>query len=370
MLDYREQISSIYNFLKRSEAEQKYPYAYEIYLLTGIDETALTSRTSGSSKFNQDIENAVEKAKQAHGLLRVDVYGGKSANARKLNTYTVNVSGLLNPPKQSLEKEEIQSLIKAEISQIPQPQNGLDDLNNLLGMVTGNAEGDKGIAGLFGLFNTLSGSNKEIDRITYQKQLDDFKFETRHSMLQEKLEKLSSENAELRVDKERFLNENKELKNEKLEMENRLAGYAPNEIMKRVAIGTIATIGGKILSNSPKTAELLGLTAPELKSALGFMDEPMNNEPSYIPQTNVDISEIDNPQTPEEKKKAEIIKNLTEALSTWNLQDVAKIANIVGLCLDQSELINKTLAFLSQSMQGTQEESSESMELENENLDN
>ncbi|WP_291861571.1 hypothetical protein, partial [Marinilabilia sp.] len=81
MLDYREQISSIYNFLKRSEAEQKYPYAYEIVLLTGIEETALTSRTSGSSKFNQDIENGVEKAKQAHGMLRVDVYGGKSPNA-------------------------------------------------------------------------------------------------------------------------------------------------------------------------------------------------------------------------------------------------------------------------------------------------
>lgn len=370
MLDYREQISSIYNFLKRSEAEQKYPYAYEICLLTGIDDTALTSRTSGSSKFNQDIENAVEKAKQAHGMLRVDVFGGKSPNARKLNTYTVNVSGLLNPPKQSMEKEEIQNLIKAEISQIPQPQNGLDDLNNLLGMVTGNTEGDKGIAGLFGLFNTISGSNKEIDRITYQKQLDDFKFETRHSMLQEKLEKLSSENAELRVDRERFLNENKELKNEKLELENRLAGYAPNEIMKRVAIGTIATIGGRILSNSPKTAELLGLTAQELKGALGLVDEPMNNDPSYIPQTNVEISEIGTPQTPEEKKKAAIIKNLANALSTWDLQDVAKIANIVGLCLDRAELINKTLAFLSQTMQGTQEEEPENMELENENLDN
>jgi hypothetical protein len=169
------------------------------------------------------------------------------------------------------------------------------------------------------------------------------------------------------VDKERFLNENKELKNEKLELENRLAGYAPNEIMKRVAIGTIATIGGKILSNSPKTAELLGLTANELKGALGFVDEPMNNEPYNMPQTNVEINEIGTPQTPEEKKKAAIIKNLAEALSTWDLQEVAKIANIVGLCLDKAELINKTLAFLSQSMQGTQDEPSENVELENEN---
>jgi hypothetical protein len=119
MLDYREQISSIYNFLKRSEAEQKYPYAYEIFILTGIDETALTSRTSGSGKFNQDIENAVDKAKQSHGMLRVDVYGGKSPNARKLNTYTVNVSGLLNPPKPSLKKKKSRVLSKLKSTKFP-----------------------------------------------------------------------------------------------------------------------------------------------------------------------------------------------------------------------------------------------------------
>jgi hypothetical protein len=373
MLDYREQIQSIYDFLKRSEAEQKYPYAYEIYLLTGVDETALTSRTSGTAKFNQDMESAIEKAKQAHGMIRVCVYGGKSANARKLNTYTVNVSGLMNPAQKPIEKAEIQTIIQEEMKlhQVQNTTNGLGELDSLLGLLTGGNEQAKGkVEGLFGLFNALSGNNKEVERISYQKQLDDFKFETRHTMLQEKLEKLSNENAELRVDRERFLNENKELKSEKSELENRLAGYAPNELMKRVAVGVISGIGGRILSNSPKTAELLGLTAQELKGALGLVDEPMNNEPSYIPQTNVEISEIGTPQTPEEKKKAAIIKNLANALSTWDLQDVAKIANIVGLCLDRAELINKTLAFLSQTMQGTQEEEPENMELENENLDN
>ncbi|WP_075603959.1 hypothetical protein [Saccharicrinis aurantiacus] len=351
MLDYREQIQSIYDFLKRSEAEQKYPYAYEIYLLTGAEETALTSRTSGTAKFNQDVESAIDKAKQAHGMLRVSVFGGKSPNARRLNNYTVNVSGLLSPQKQALEKGEIQTLIKEEISQIQPPAGGLNDLNNLLGMVTGKTDGAQGIEGLFGLFNTISGSNKEIDRIAYQKQLDDFKFETRHTMLQEKLEKLSSENAELRVDRERFLNENKDLKNEKSELENRLAGYAPNELMKRVAVGVISGIGGRILSNSPKTAELLGLSPDELKGALGIVDD-VNDQEGFTPDTNVEVSEIGNPKTPEEKKKAAIIKSLSEALSTWDLQDVAKIANIIGLCLDKAERINETLAFLGQSIEG------------------
>lgn len=368
MLDYRDQISSIYAFLKRSEVEQTYPYAYEIVLLTGADETALTSRTSGSSMFNQDMESAVEKAKQGHSILRVDVFGGKSANARKVSTYTINVSGLLHPPKESLEKEEIKSLIKEEISLIPKPQSGLGELSNLLGLVTGNVETVQGLEGLFGLFNTLSGNNKEIDRISYQKQLDDFKFETRHSMLQEKLEKLSSENSELRVDKERFLNENKELKNEKLELENRLAGYAPNELMKRVAIGAVANLGGRLLSNSPKTAELLGLSAQELKGALGFLDDSMGD--ASFSQSNVEISEVSKPLSPEEKKKSEIIKSLSEALSTWDLPEVAKIANIVGLCLDKDELINKTLAFLSQSMKGTEEDQeAEEVELVRETVD-
>ncbi|MDA3832855.1 MAG: hypothetical protein PF495_05610, partial [Spirochaetales bacterium] len=225
----------------------------------------------------------------------------------------------------------------------------------LMGMFTGNSEGLQGIEGLFGLFNTISGNNKELDRINYQKQLDDFKFESRFTTLQERYEQLRSENAELRVEKERFLNENKELKSEKSDLEGRLAGYAPNELMKRVAIGAVATLGGRLLSNSPKTAELLGLSSQELKGALGLVDEPMYD--ASIPQTNVEISEIGAPQSPEDKKKAEIIKNLSDALSTWELQDVAKIANIVGLCLDRAEFINKTLAFLSQSVKGTTEES-------------
>ena len=265
---------------------------------------------------------------------------------------------MLTPEKQPLEKGEIQSMIKEEISQMPQPKNGMEDLNNLLGMVTGKTDGDKGMAGLFGLFNTISGSNKEIDRITYQKQLDDFRFETRFNMLQEKYEKLRSENAELRVEKERFNNENRELKTEKTDLENRLSGYAPNELMKRVAVGVISGIGGRLLSNSPKTAELLGLSPEELKGALGIVDTE-TEETGTILETNVEISEIGSPQTPEEKKKAAIIKNLSEALTTWGLQEVAKIANIVGLCLDRAELINKTLAFLGNSVQGIQVQTGE-----------
>lgn len=353
MLDYRDQITSIYEFLKRSEAEQKYPYAYEIYLLTGIEDTALTSRTSGTKKYNQDIENAVSKAKQAHGMLRVDVYGGKSPNARKLNSYTINVSGLLSPQKEPLERDEIQTIIQEEIKQHQPPQtNGLGELDTLLGLFSGDNPAVKSkLDGLFGVFNALSGNNKEIERITYQKQLDDFKYETRFGTLQDKYEQLRTENAELRVEKEQFKNENRELKSEKTDLENRLAGYAPNELMKRVAIGVISGVGSRMLSNSPKTAELLGLTPQELKGALGVLDES-GETAQELPETDVEISEIGTATTPEEKKKADIIKNLSEALSTWELEDVAKIANIVGLCLDRAELINRTLEFLSQSIAG------------------
>ena len=365
MLHYREQIQSIYEFIQRSEVEQKYPYAYEIYLVTGIDETALTSRTAGTEMFNNDIERAIEKAKQAHGTLRVDVYGGKSHNAKHLNDYTINVSGLLNPPKEPLERGEIQTIIKEEMKQQQiQSTDGFGEINGLLGLITGENEQAKGkVESLFGLFNALSGNNKEVERINYQKQLDDFKFETRYTSLEERYERLRNENAELRAEKDRYQSENKELKTEKTDLENRLAGYAPNELMKRVAVGVISGIGGRLLSNSPKTAELLGLSPEELKGALGIVDD-VSEETATIPETNVEITDMGAAQTPEDKKKAAIIKNLSDALMTWELQEVAKIANIVGLCLDNAELINKTLMFLNQSIQGVQEQ--EETELDNE----
>lgn len=368
MLDYREQIQSIYEFIKRSEDEQKYPYAYEIYLLTGVDETALTSRTAGTEKFNRDIESAIDKAKQAHGSLRVDVFGGKSPNARSLNSYRINVSKLLNPPKEPMERAELQTIIQEEVrqQQIQNNTNGLGELDTLLGLFSGENEQAKSkLEGLFGVFNALSGNNKEVERISYQKQLDDFKFETRYNTLEEKYERLRNENAELRAEKDRYQSENRELKTDKTDLENRLAGYAPNEVMKRVATGALVGIGSRILTNSPKTAELLGLTADELKGALGVLDDEPE-ETLEIPETNVEITDIGTANSPEDKKKAEIIKNLSDALKTWELQDVAKIANIVGLCLDKAELINKTLSFLKQAVQDIPEpEQVDNQDLEN-----
>jgi len=131
-----------------------------------------------------------------------------------------------------------------------------------------------------------------------------------------------------------------------------LSGYAPNELMKRVAVGVISGIGGRLLSNSPKTAELLGLSSEELKGALGIVEEASEAVPMV--DTSVEVTEIGANLSPEEEKKATVIKNLSEALSSWGLQEVAKIANIVGLCMDQPDLIDKTLAFLSQVMQGVE----------------
>lgn len=358
MLDYREQIQSIYEFIQRSEFEQKYPYAYEIYLVTGISETALTSRTAGTEMFNNDMEKAIEKAKQAHGTLRVDVFGGKSHNAKHINDYMINVSGLLNPPKEPLERGEIQTIIKEEMKQHQtQTTDGLGDINGLLGLLSGENEQAKSkVENLFGLFNALSGNNKEVERINYQKQLDDFKFETRYTGLEERYERLRNENAELRAEKDRYQSENRGLKSENTELESRLAGYAPNEVMKRVATGALVGIGSRLLTNSPKTAELLGLAADELKGALGMVDDS-SEDTTQIPDTNVEITDMGTSNSPEDRKKAEIIKKLSDALMTWELQEVAKIANIVGVCLDKAELINTTLEFLNQTLQ--EEESEE-----------
>ncbi len=355
MLDYKETIQSAYNFLKRSEEEHKHPFAYEIYLLVGADETALTPRASGSDSFLKDIEGAVEKAKHAHGILKVKTYGGKSHNAKYLNAYTINVSGSLHAAPTIVHKDQMQQYVQEEVQKMRAESSGanlgLGGINGLIGLVQ-DEKTRKEIEGLFGMFNTLSGNSKEAERFNYQKQLDDFKYETRYSMLQEKCEKLSNENTELRIERDQFNSENKELKKEKADLEGRLAGYAPNELMKRVAVGVISGIGGKILSNSPKTAELLGLTPQELKGALGIVEES-NEESDFSPTSNVEVNEIGDTLSPEDKKKAAIIKNLSEALMTWDLEEVAKIANIIGLCLDKAELINKTLLFLNQSQEAT-----------------
>ncbi|MCK5906537.1 MAG: hypothetical protein KAG37_03050, partial [Flavobacteriales bacterium] len=178
----------------------------------------------------------------------------------------------------------------------------------------------------------------------YQKQIDDFKYETKFNNLQEKFDRLSTENTELRVEKDHAKKENVELKFEVTDLSKRLEAYTPNELMKRTAIGVISNIGSKILGNSPKTAELFGLTSHELQGALGLLESIPNNVDEV---TNVDIEQVGNtPQTPEEKNKFAILKNLSDALQTMELQQVAKIVNMVGLSIDKPEFIDKTLQFL------------------------
>jgi len=344
MKNYIEQVESVYEFLKRSEEEQRYGYAYEVSLLTNNNEIGLTSRTSGTSKYKTDMESAIEKAKQIHGVIKIDVFGGKSSRSKLIQTYEINVNTDLETNNDSVGSVVIRDIIKDEIQQLPmKKETSLGEVNELIGMLSGNADNPQ-LNGMLGIIGTITNNNKELDRINYQKQIDDFKYESRFNNLNEKYERLRAENTGLRVEKDHAKKENVELKFEVTDLSKRLEAYTPNELMKRTAIGVISNIGSKILGNSPKTAELFGLTSQELQGALGLLESTHNqlDEP-----TNVEVEQVGNtPQTPEEKNKFAIIKNLSDALETMELQQVAKIVNMVGLSIDKPEFIDKTLQFL------------------------
>jgi hypothetical protein len=70
----------------------------------------------------------------------------------------------------------------------------------------------------------------------------------------------------------------------------------------------------------------------------------------------VEVTEVGN-QAPEDRKKAEIIRNISGALTAneLGLQDVAKIANVIGQCLEHDGLTEQVLAFLKQAVQGLQQ---------------
>jgi hypothetical protein len=346
MKKYIDQLESVYDFLKRSEVEQRYPYAYEISVLMGSTEIGLTSRTSGTSKYNADMKKAVEKAKQLHGVIKVDVFTGKGNNSRQIQSYNINVNEGVEDDKSKVDEVVLRGMIKEEMQHIPkQTEASLGEVNNLIGMLSGNSDNPQ-LNGMLGIIGTITNSNKELDRLNYQKQIDDFKYESKFNNLQEKYERLRTENAELRVEKDHTKKENVELKFEVIDLTKRLEAYTPNELMKRTAIGVISNIGSKILGNSPKTAELFGLTPNELQGALGLLETSPNQTEDVA---NVEVEQVGNvAQTPEEKNKQSIIKNLSDALQTMELPQVAKIVNMVGLSIDKPEFIDRTLQFLNQ----------------------
>ncbi len=325
-------------------------YAYEIRVEDNSGNILIVPRTNNIEAFNENMESAKDIASQEGKKIKVDIYRGKSPKAGKIEEYTFSLDE--GNKKSTTDSSEIEKAVDMAMKKYQTGNNigglgSIESINLLFGALTGNDSENEnngnafnGIAGLLGAVNN---SRYEKTLMQLENKFNDYKQESEISLLKKQLKDVTSERDTFKQQNQELEKENNNYKIEVSDLETRLAGYSNTELLKRVATGVLSGIGSKILGNSEKAAELMGLTKNELQAALGFIEEDEALlEDKTTPKTDVEIEEVPIPQTEHQKHVFQNIDNTANALKQSDYKFAYYMINIIGNCME-SKVLTKSM---------------------------
>ncbi len=325
-------------------------YAYEIRVEDNSGNILIVPRTNNIEAFNENMESAKDIASQEGKKIKVDIYRGKSPKAGKIEEYTFSLDE--GNKKSTTDSSEIEKAVDMAMKKYQTGNNigglgSIESINLLFGALTGNDSENEnngnafnGIAGLLGAVNN---SRYEKTLMQLENKFNDYKQESEISLLKKQLKDVTSERDTFKQQNQELEKENNNYKIEVSDLETRLAGYSNTELLKRVATGVLSGIGSKILGNSEKAAELMGLTKNELQAALGFIEEDEALlEDKTTPKTDVEIEEVPIPQTEHQKQVFQNIDNTANALKQSDYKFAYYMINIIGNCME-SKVLTKSM---------------------------
>lgn len=351
----KEKQSNMQDAIYKNLQENK-NYAYEIRVEDKSGHILIVPRTNNIEAFNENMESARDIATQEGKNIKVDIYRGMSPKAGKVEEYPISLANNSRNNTSSLYQIEQAVDIALKKYQTGNNLGGLDGISQLLGVLTGsdaeteNPHGSQiGITGLLGVVNNARHENTLMQ---FEKKLNDYKLETQLSTLQKDLSTITAERDLLKSENSKLEKENSGFKTEVSDLETRLAGYSNTELLKRVATGVLSGIGSKILGNSPKAAELMGLSKDELQAALGFVEEDEELQGhSSIAHHDVEIEEMPIPKTEQQKQIFNAINDTAKALKQGDIQFAIYMITIIGNCMESKELTNSMVHHLEKEKQ-------------------
>ncbi|MBI9068490.1 MAG: hypothetical protein JEZ09_14440 [Salinivirgaceae bacterium] len=349
---------TIYRLLKRSANSQGHYYAYEIHVVSENEMIPVIPRTTNIEEFYENMESASILAKEKGNKIRVEIFRGKSPKAQQISSYEIvlNENQRKETSGEASDKLIERAIEKALAKKAPQKEASLfgelEGLNKLLGVLSNNNETNSkengGLGGLFGLIGVVNNSQHENNMIQFEKKFNEYKLSNQIEILEKDLSKVAQELEQVKVRNVALEKENVTYKGEVVDLEHRLAGYSNTELLKRVAVGAISSLGGRILGNSPKVAELMGLSKNDLQMALGTIeDNDTMSEFEKETKYDVEINEITKPDTsPQETQMQQAINETMEALKMSDPKFAYAMISIIGHCMDSEELTKRMILHL------------------------
>ncbi|MCU4174392.1 hypothetical protein [Carboxylicivirga sp. N1Y90] len=356
----KEKHSNLQDAIYRNLQENA-TYAYEILVEDNSGHILIVPRTNNIEAFNENMKSAKDIVKQDGGNIKVDIYRGKSPKAGLVTRYNIDLDDNSKTEKPVTNQSQIEQAVDMAIKKYQFSRNigglgSIENLNMLFGALTGNDADNENngntLNGLAGLLGAVNNSRYENTLMQFEKKLSDYKQETELSTLKKQLHKITTERDSLKNQNQELEKANSAYKTEVSELETRLAGYSNTELLKRVATGVLSGIGSKILGNSPKAAELMGLSKDELQAALGFVEEDEELQGhSSITQHDVDVEEMPVPKTEQQKQIFNAINDTAKALKQSDIQFAIYMITIIGNCMESKELTKSMVQHLEKEKQ-------------------
>jgi hypothetical protein len=354
----KEKHSNLQDAIYKNLQENK-NYAYEIRVEDNSGHILIVPRTNNIEAFNENMESARDIARQEGKKIKVDIYRGMSPKAKKIEEYPISIRE--NSNSSTTDQSQIEMAVDNAIKKYQMGSNlgglgSLESINQLFGALTGNStDGENNgnaLNGLAGLLGAVNNSRYENSLMVFEKKLNDFKQETEIGSLKKQLQDITSERDALKQQNQELEKANNNYKAEVTDLETRLAGYSNTELLKRVATGVLSGIGSRILGNSSKAAELMGLTKDELQAALGFVveDEALMGHNS-IPQADVEVEEVPTPKNEQQKQVFQAINNTANALKQGDIKFAYYMIHIVANCMESKELTKSMIIHLNKEIE-------------------
>ncbi|PRY97735.1 hypothetical protein BY457_11115 [Marinilabilia salmonicolor] len=321
---YLKEIESIarkYDYWDEAKSPYAFLVSYENDANPGIAHKFITKRMKGGTLFRECINKMMNNF--TPDVIIIDEFTGIKGNALSNYPLRIRVSDEPAPGGTTANMPMMQPIVAP--SAIDNVFEGLSGIEGFEGV-------KNGLGALLAFERERHTKDMMIDRLNYDRKFTELELKNHISALEEKLEKLTTENRELDDDlrQTRLSLESLETANEELKEENEQ--YKPNRLIKDVGIGAITNIAMQLATKSPILKGLLGI------------DEDVNQSTSGPNQSQSKVES----QITEATPKDNTIREISEVLSTWTDASIEHLIHVMVFMennpegqLELLELINE-----------------------------
>lgn len=324
-----EAIAKKYDYWDEAKSPYAFLVSYENDSNPGVAHKFITKRMKGGSAFRECVGKMISNF--SPDVIVIDEYTGIKGNS--LNQYPIRIrlseeNGPMPLPAQIHEQRPVV------------PQGVIDNVFEGLSGIEGFEGVKNGLGALLAFERERHTKDMMIDRLNYDRKFQEMEMKSQLTGLEEKLERLISENQQLthELNETRSQLEGLEDANEELKYENEQ--YKPNRLIREVGISTLTNVALQLATRSPMLKGLLGIEEDPGKGSGQTVGTNRNDGPPSDGGTQ----QLPHP-----------IHEIAQTLQTWPADHINRMIQIMAYVEDSPERQEDLIEYIQEQIQAGKE---------------